>query len=195
MALTRKYLKSMGLTEEQVESIIDAHTETLEGLKNKADQYEADAKKLKDVEKELGELKQGGGEDYKKLWEDEKTAHSKTKSDYEAKETAAKVREAYRAVLKEVGVADKYMATALKATDFSDMKLDKDGKLEGADALKESAKTEWSDFIPTIVTKGADVPTPPSNTGGKMTKEDIAKIKDTVTRQAAMAENFELYAN
>ena len=33
MALTRKLLKGMGLTEEQVDTIIEAHTETTDGLK------------------------------------------------------------------------------------------------------------------------------------------------------------------
>lgn len=197
MALTRKALKAMGLTEEQVDSIVEMHTETLNGLKNEAEQYKADAKKLKDVEKELNDLKQDGGEDWKSKYEAEKSAHSKTKSDYEAKETAEKVKEAYRAVLKEAGVADKYMGTALKATDFSGMKLGKDGKLEDIEALKESAKTEWADFIQTTTTKGADVANPPANSGKRLTREEIYKKDDkgryvlsTAERQKALAENM-----
>ena len=46
MALTRKLLKGMGLTEEQVETIIDAHTETVDGIKKERDTYKADALKL-----------------------------------------------------------------------------------------------------------------------------------------------------
>ena len=33
MALTRKLLKGMGLTDEQVDTIIEAHTDTVDGLK------------------------------------------------------------------------------------------------------------------------------------------------------------------
>lgn len=33
MALTRKLLKGMGLTEEQMDTIIEAHTDTVDGLK------------------------------------------------------------------------------------------------------------------------------------------------------------------
>lgn len=36
MALKREYLKSMGLTDEQVSAIIDAHTDTVEALKSSA---------------------------------------------------------------------------------------------------------------------------------------------------------------
>ena len=39
MALTRKLLKGMGLTEEQVDTIIEAHSETVEGLKKQAETY------------------------------------------------------------------------------------------------------------------------------------------------------------
>ena len=36
MALTRKSLKAMGLADEQVDSIIEMHTETVDGLKDTA---------------------------------------------------------------------------------------------------------------------------------------------------------------
>ena len=191
MALTRKALKAMGLTEEQVDSIIEAHTETVDGLKEQLKTYKTDAEKLPTVQKELDDLKKGDGEDWKGKYDAEKAAHDKTKSDYKAKETAAKVKSAYRAMLKEAGVADKYLDTVIKATDMSGMKLDKDGKLEGADDLAKSAKTEWADFIQTTTTKGASVATPPGNTGGRMTKEDIAKIKDPTERRAAIASNMD----
>ena len=32
MSITRKLLKGMGLTDEQVDTIIEAHTETVDGL-------------------------------------------------------------------------------------------------------------------------------------------------------------------
>ena len=49
MALTRRFLKGMGLTEEQVDTIIEAHTEVTDGLKEQINQYKADADKLVDV--------------------------------------------------------------------------------------------------------------------------------------------------
>lgn len=39
MALTRKSLKAMGLTDEQVDGVIEAHTETVEALKNQHDNF------------------------------------------------------------------------------------------------------------------------------------------------------------
>ena len=43
MALTRKLLKGMGLTDEQVDTIIEAHTDTVDGLKADVSKYKADA--------------------------------------------------------------------------------------------------------------------------------------------------------
>ena len=60
MALTRKLLKGMALTDEQVDTIIEAHTETTDGLKNQLSQYKADAEKLPGVQKELDDLKAAG---------------------------------------------------------------------------------------------------------------------------------------
>lgn len=42
MALTRKMLKAMGIEDEKIDQIIDAHTETVEGLKDQVSSYKAD---------------------------------------------------------------------------------------------------------------------------------------------------------
>ena len=60
--------------------------------------------------------------------------------------------------------------------------------------IKKDASEEWADFITTTTQKGADTTTPPANTGGgKMTKEEIFKIKDASERQKAIADNHELF--
>ena len=60
MSLTRKSLKAMGLTDEQVDSIIEMHTDTVDGLKEQVNTYKADAEKLPNVQKELDDLKAMG---------------------------------------------------------------------------------------------------------------------------------------
>ena len=52
MALTRKLLKGMGLTDEQVDTIIEAHTDTVDGLKADVTRYKADAEKLPGIQKQ-----------------------------------------------------------------------------------------------------------------------------------------------
>lgn len=194
MAMTRKALKAMGLTEEQIDSIIEMHTETVDGLREQVKTYKADAEKLPNVQKELDELKKGDGEDWKLKYDTEKAAHDKTKSDFAAKENAAKVKDAYRAMLKDIGVADKYIQTVIKATDLSAVKLDKDGNIDGMDEVSKNAKNEWADFIQTTATQRANVATPPKTSGGKYSsREEIMNIKDTAERQAAIASHLELF--
>ena len=53
MALTRKYLTALGIESEKIDEIISAHTETVDGLKEQLRQFEADAKKLPEVQAEL----------------------------------------------------------------------------------------------------------------------------------------------
>lgn len=173
MAVTRKYLKSIGLNEDQIEGVIEEHTASLDGLKNEVEKYKADALKLADVQKELDELKKGDGEDWKGKFEAEKAAHVKTRSDYAAKETAAQKKALYRALLKEAGVQEKRIESVLKLTDFNAVELE-DGKLKDSEGLTKSIKEEWADFIAQPSTEGADVDNPPDGKGGE--KPDLGKM-------------------
>ena len=62
MALTRKMLKAMSIEDEKIDQIVDAHTESIDALKEERDTYKADAEKLAAVQKELDNLKKDGGD-------------------------------------------------------------------------------------------------------------------------------------
>lgn len=192
MALTRKALKAMGLTEEQVDSIIEAHTETVDGLKEQMKTYKADAEKLPGVQKQLDDLKNDGGEDWKSKYDAEKAAHDKTKSDHAAEKTAAQNEKLFRVVLTNIGITGKRADQIVKLTDVSAFKV-KDGAYEDAAAVEKHIRDEYSEFVPTTTVKGADVPSPPGNVGGKMTREQIAAIKDPAERRAAIASNMDVF--
>lgn len=194
MAMTRKALKAMGLSEEQIDSIIEMHTETVDGLRDQVRTYKADAEKLEGVQKELDELKKGDGNDYKKMWQDEKTAHEKTKSDYEAKETASVRERLFRAELEGIGISGKRAEQIIKMTDLSQFETE-NGAYKDAKSVQDHIKAEWSDLIPVTKTQRADVANPPSNAGGKKysSREEIMKIADTQERQAAIQANPGLF--
>lgn len=189
MALTRKSLKAMGITEEQVDSIIEAHTETIEGLKAEIAQLKDDAAKVDSLQKELNTLK---GNDWEKKYNDEKAAHDKLKNDIAAEKTTAEKTDLYKAALKSAGVAESKIAAVLKVTDLSKIEV-KDGKLKDADGIANSIKEEWSDFIVKATTKGASVDNPPQNNGTAMTRESIMAITDRNARRAAIAEHMDLF--
>jgi predicted nuclease with TOPRIM domain len=191
MSLTRKMLKGMGLTEEQVDSIIEEHTAVTDALKEKATQYEADAKRLASVEKELNDLK-AGGDDWEEKYNAEHKAFEDYKKDIEGKAELDKVKAAYKALLKAQNVSEKRIDTIIKLTDFADLRLTKEGKIANEDKVIEKIKEDWSDLISTESEHGTNVETPPS--GSKtMTREEIMKIKDTSKRQEAIANNLELF--
>lgn len=171
MALTRSMLKGMGLTDEQVGAIIEEHTNVTDALKEQRDNYKKEADKLPGVEKELADLKksvENSGSDATK-WEQkynkEHESFEKYKADIAEKETSAKIKAAYKNLLSECKVGDKHIDSILRVTDFSDMKLGEDGKLEDADNLKEKINSDWSGFISSAGTKGADVDNPPGGAG------------------------------
>lgn len=184
MALTRKLLKGMGLTEEQVDTIIEAHTETVDGLKKDITKYKDDAEKLPDVQKELDDLKAAGDGGYKEKYEKEHSDFEKYKADQTAKETRKAKENAYREFLKSVGVSEKRIPSILKVTDLDKLEMDGE-KFKDADKLTESVKAEWADFIETSNTNGANTQNPPANNnnnGGedpsKMTMEEYIAYRN-----------------
>jgi len=193
MALTRKLLKGMGLTEEQIDSIIDAHTDTLEGLQSKVKSLEADAAKLKDVQKELNDLK--GGKDWKAEHDKVKKELDDYRAEQQGKELTAKKRAAYKALLEKGNIDPDLIETILKADRDRIESIELDGDaVKDENKLTEDIKADWGKFVTTTVKKGVNNAKPPkSEGGGTMTKDEIMAIKDTAQRQAAIAENHELF--
>ena len=198
MPLSRKFLSAMGIEEDKIEQIIDAHVDTVNALKEARDGFKADADKLKSVEKELEEakeqLKNAGTDKYKEKYEKVKAEFDKFKADTEAKESRAKKEDAYKAILKDANIPEKHFAKILKYSDIDGLELDDKGEITNKSELLKSIKEEWGDHIEQTGTQGAGVQNPPANGGkSKMTKEEIMKIKDSSERQKAIAENHELF--
>ena len=196
MSLTRTMLKGMGLTEEQISTIIEAHTDTTEALKAQRDEFKASADKLPAVQKELDELKAAGDGGWQEKFTKEHADFEAYKNEVAAKETRTAKQTAYRALLKAAGVSDNRLDAVLKVTDLSKLELSKDGTIKDADKLTDEVKTEWADFIVQTQTQGANTSNPPANNGGSTaTKESIMAIKDATERQKAIAENIHLFQN
>jgi len=176
MAFTRKFLKSLGLNEDQVESVIEAHTEVSDALKANIAELTEKAGKVDDLQKQLDAL--NDGEDWKGKYNAKDKELKDFKAAVESKEREAAVKAAYRELLVGEHVGERQIDAVLGVTDFKEMKLDKDGKLENADALKEAIKQKWSGFITTETVKGASVQTPPANpnpSGANSRAAELAK--------------------
>lgn len=195
MALTRKLLKGMGLTDEQVDTIIEAHTDTVDGLKADITRYKADAERLPDVRKELdtakNELAAGKKDSWKVKYDALKDDFDAYKGEQEKRETHGAKEKAYRALLKEAGISEKRLDSVLKVSDIDGLELDDKGAIKDAKELTKSIKSEWADFIVQTTVKGADTATPPVNTGGTKTRAEIAAMPDRDARMAEYAKLLE----
>lgn len=200
MSLTRKMLKAMGIEEEKIDQIIEAHSETVDSLKADRDSYKEDAEKLKDVQKELDDLKAKGDDGWKEKHDALKVEFDQYKNDVQAKETKAAKEAAYRAILKDANLSEKGIEKAIKYAEWDKIELDEDGKLKGANDHIKAVREEWAEYVTTTTTTGAKTSTPPANTGGaKLTKAEIYARDEhgryklsTAERQKALAENPEL---
>ena len=174
MALTRKLLKGMGLTDEQVDTIIEAHTETTDGLKKDIEKYKGDAEKLPTVQKELDDLKAAGDGGYKEKYEKEKKAFEDFKTAQTEKETRQAKETAYRELLKAAGVSEKRIPAILKVTDLNGIEMDGD-KIKDADKHTQTVKTEWAEFVESSNITGANTNTPPANNTNPAAPKNIAE--------------------
>lgn len=198
MALTRKLLKGMGLTDEQVDTIIEAHTDTVDGLKADVSKYKTDAEKLSSVQKELDDLKSKGDDGWKEKHDKLKGEFDKYKGDIEAKETKANKEKAVRAFYESKGITGKNLEIAMRGSraEIDGIELDGD-KIKDNSALDALVKGDFSGLVATTTTKGANTANPPANNGGdKLTKADIYKkdergryVMSASERQKALAEN------
>lgn len=169
MALTRKMLAAMDIPAEKIDEIISAHTETVNAIKVERDELKAAADKLPSVEKDLekanSELETFRSGDWEKKYTDLKSEYEGFKTDTAKKAEKAAKESAYKKLLLDAGISEKRVASVMRVSSLDDVKIDKDGKIEGADDLTEKVKKEWADFIVTTGEQGASTPKPPANDG------------------------------
>ena len=196
MALTRKSLKAMGLTDEQVDSIIEMHTDTVDGLKEQVNTYKADAEKLPNVQKELDDLKAMGDGGYKEKYEKEHKAFEDYKADVTAKESKAAKEKAVRAYFESKNITGANLDLAMRGCGEEMAALVMDGdKIKDTTSLDALVDGTYKALVSTEHMQGANPATPPTNNGVKTgkTKEEIMAIRDPAVRQAEIAKNPEAF--
>lgn len=197
MALSRKYLKGMGLTEEQVSAIIEANEETITGLTDKIEKLQSANKeverKFNNLQSEYDSLKESTDTSktpYKKKYEEELAAKEQLQHDFdsykagvEEEKAIAKKSDAYRKLLKDAGINDKRIDSVLKVSPFKDVEFEEDGEtVKDKDKLIESIKDDWSDFIMTKEVQGATVAHPIVN---KQSEKKVSRAAELAAKYHA----------
>lgn len=166
MALTRKLLKGMGLTDEQVDTIIEAHTDTVDGLKSEVNKYKGDAEKLPGVQKELDDLKAAGDGGFKDKYEKEHKAFEDYKADQTAKETRAAKEKVVRAYLESKNIKDGNLTIAMRGLGAEIDAAELDGeKLKDTTAFDALIAGDLAGLVATTSTIYAPSPATPPTSG------------------------------
>lgn len=180
MALTRKLLEGMGIEDKQIETIIEAHSETVTALKAERDKAKETAAKVPDLQRQLEEAKKAteGGSDWQAKFDEEHKAFEDYKAQVAAEKKAADTASAYRKqVLEKAGVASQYMDDVMGVTKLDGIEMDDDGNIKDADKLAEAAKQKWASFVVKKRTDTEPPANPPKNSpnveGGD---PDIARL-------------------
>ena len=196
MALTRKLLKGMGLTDEQVDTIIEAHTDTVDGLKADVSKYKTDAEKLSGVQKELDDLKAKGDDGWKEKHDKVKKDFDDYKNGVESEKSKAAKEKAARAYFEGKNIIGKSLELAMRASAAEIAGLELDGeKIKDTAVLDGLVAGDLAALVGSTVVRGNNPANPPANngSGSTKTKEDILNIRDGVERRKAMAENPHLF--
>lgn len=194
MALTRRLLKGMGLTDEQMDTIIEAHTDTVDGLKADVAKYKADAEQLPKVQRELDTLKAAGDGGYQEKYEKVKKDFDDYKAEISTKEAKTAKESAVRAYYESKGITGKALDIAMRgsAQEIDAIEMDGD-KIKDSSALDNLVSGVFSGLVSHVEVQGANTSNPPANNGVVKTKEQIMGIKDTAERQRAIAQNLTLF--
>lgn len=216
MALTRKLLSSLGLEDSKIDSVIEAHIETVDALKQQIESYkaqveadkaeaeknrveftklletekakadeakqkyktqieaekaetekirqqvetlQADTAKMAEMQTELETLR--NTPTFKAEYEAEKKAFEAYKLERESKEKLERVKAAYKDLLKAENVGAEQVDAILGVTDFTQMGMTEDGKLNEADKLSADIKNRWGGFIVKTVVQSEPPANPP----------------------------------
>lgn len=167
MALSRKLLEGMGLEDKQIESIIEAHADTVNGLKAERDGYKEQAGQVAELQKKLEDAQAatGDGGDWEQKFNDEHKAFEDFKAQVDTERTNAAKDKAYREMLAGADIDPRRIDAIMRVTDLSAVEVE-DGKLKSAEELADAAKKEWADFVIKTKTEGSNPATPPTNNGG-----------------------------
>lgn len=165
--MKRKFLEDLGLTKEQIDSVMDENGKDIEAEKEKATTTTAELedvkKQLKEANSTITDLKKSNADNealQAKVKEYEDTIKTQ-KADYEAKVRNLTLDSAIEKALINAGA--KHIDLLSTKIDREKLKIETDGKVIGLDEQISAYKENYKDlFIPKI--EGRD---PNNNGGGK----------------------------
>lgn len=176
MALTRKFLNSLKLEEAVIESIIEAHGETVDALKKQRDDAIAEAGTVSAITQERDQLKQQvetltrqGGDAARVQAE-----FDAFKQQVEADKLNVRKTAALHSVMQEAGIARaRYRDDLIRGWDLSAVDLDEHDQVTNKEALLDNLRTNYSEYIAVETTTGVPPLSPPPNPSNTYTRDNL----------------------
>lgn len=185
MALTRKLLKGMGLTDEQVDTIIEAHTDTVDGLKTDIARYKADAEKLPGVQRDLDDLRAKGDDGWKDKHDAVKRDFDAYKQSVEAKETRAAREKAARAYFESKNITGRNLDIAMRGASAEIDTLELDGEaIKDAASLDALVNGTFAGLVVTESVTGANTSNPPATGSGGAVDLDSLSMEEYIAARS-----------
>lgn len=171
MALSRKQLKALGIEDDKIDLIIEAHTETVNGLKDQIETLKNNEPKPESAHAKDGEGKDAAKDSGKDAFEDKYNQTKKELDDLKKSIADEKLLEkkkaAFKELCKDAGLSDKGLEKAVKYAEWDKIELDEKDEIKGKKDVLNGVKEEWSDYVQTTGTKGAETATPPAGEAEK----------------------------
>lgn len=176
MALTRKFLKALGIEEDKIEEIITAHGETVSGLKDEIEKAKQGAEDLAAVAKERDSYKQRV-----EALEKASGDAAKVQADFDAYKKQIETDKAnagkkalVKKALENAGANPAAIDLLLNAVKLDEVEMDGEA-LKDAEAVLKPIKEAHSGLFGKTEPAGTPPINPPGG-NGKMTKDAFEKL-------------------
>ena len=156
MALTRRFLAGMGIEDKQIESIIEAHSDTVTALKNERDSYREKAEMVPTLQKQLEEAKADTSlADMQAKYDESEKAHKRELS------ALKKEADAAQAKISELETANSDLSAKLEEANANHQQeleakqAEFDAALAEANGAKDGIQTEFDEYKAGVEAKEA----------------------------------------
>lgn len=182
MSITRKMLKGMGLSEEQQDTILEAHGEQVEGLQAQVQQARQAAERAEQLEQQLqaaqAELEAAKQDGWKDRHDALQRQFDQYKAEVAAKESQAQKLEAARRYYQGKHITGKALEIAIRGSgaEIGALELE-DGKIKDASALDALVQGDFAGLVSQTQVRGAEVENPPpAPSEGRQANSQAARI-------------------
>lgn len=144
MSITKEFLENIGVPAEHIQTIIDGHNATVEGINSEIAELKAQHEETERLNRVIAELEteinQLQGSDWK-------AKHDALKAEFDAVKESDLKQKLYKELAAEVGLPYRYSEKICKKHYTDKLELDEKGGLKDRESLARELKETWAEVI------------------------------------------------